>query len=430
MDNGTWQFFKNGIGGVVKTLVDTDSASTASITELYPYVGAYNSNFELNFGQKPFKFPPPDGFQPLNGANLRPETVITRPDQYVGVTIYTGNASSRSIVVGNKPDFVWIKNRDASRSHNLFDSVRGANKPLFSDQNIAALSDGRLTSFNYDGFNLDSDNAVNGNNEGHVAWTWKAGGNKNTFNVDDVGYASAAAAGLTGGLTVTGASVGTKQGFSIIKATGSNSQNSFKHGLGKVPKFVIAKDINNSRAWYIYHGSLGANYRASFDDVQFTSDSGYFGGGMTDTLVTLKSGGSGGNNYNGANMIYYIWADVPGLQKFGKYTGNNDSDAADGPFVELGFRPGLVAIKRSNGTGNWIVYDNKRDTINPLDGRLKWNTSGANVNNSGYNIDFLSNGFKITGGNNDNYNAASDYIYCAWAEAPTFNLYGAQSNAR
>ena len=47
---------------------------------------------------------------------------------------------------------------------------------------------------------------------------WKAGGNKNTFNVDDVGYASAAAAGLDGGtITPTGASVGTKQGFSIIK---------------------------------------------------------------------------------------------------------------------------------------------------------------------------------------------------------------------
>ena len=45
----------------------------------------------------------------------------------------------------------------------------------------------------------------------------EAGGSKNTFNVDDVGYASAAAAGLDGGTaTVTGASVGTKQGFSII----------------------------------------------------------------------------------------------------------------------------------------------------------------------------------------------------------------------
>ena len=32
-----------------------------------------------------------------------------------------------------------------------------------------------------------------------IAWTaGKAGGNKNTFNVDDVGYASAAAAGLDG----------------------------------------------------------------------------------------------------------------------------------------------------------------------------------------------------------------------------------------
>ena len=87
-------------------------------------------------------------------------------------------------------------------------------------------------------------------------------------------------------------------------------------------------------------------------------------------------------------------------------------------------------IKRQNGTGNWIVYDNKRDTFNPLNGRLYWNTNSANVDNSGYNIDFLSNGFRITGGNNDNYNAASNYIYAAWAEAPASNLYGGQSNAR
>ena len=35
-----------------------------------------------------------------------------------------------------------------------------------------------------------------------VAWTWKAGGNKNTFNIDDVGYASAAAAGLTAAVSL------------------------------------------------------------------------------------------------------------------------------------------------------------------------------------------------------------------------------------
>ena len=61
----------------------------------------------------------------------------------------------------------------------------------------------------------------------------RAGGNKNTFNVDDVGYASAAAAGLTAGtITPTGASVGTKQGFSIIKWTAPDPQ-----------------DNNNSASW-------------------------------------------------------------------------------------------------------------------------------------------------------------------------------------
>ena len=44
-----------------------------------------SQDWNVNFGQKPFKFPPPDGFQPLNAANTRPETVISRPDQYVGV---------------------------------------------------------------------------------------------------------------------------------------------------------------------------------------------------------------------------------------------------------------------------------------------------------------------------------------------------------
>ena len=50
-----------------------------------------------NFGQKPFKFAPPEGFQPLNNANTRPETVITRPDQYVGITTYTGAGGTKKV---------------------------------------------------------------------------------------------------------------------------------------------------------------------------------------------------------------------------------------------------------------------------------------------------------------------------------------------
>ena len=80
-----------------------------------------------NFGQKPFKFPPPDGFQPLNTANVRPETVIARPDQYVGISTWTGDsAASRNIDIGIKPDLVWLKNRFVDGRTVVFDdSVRG-----------------------------------------------------------------------------------------------------------------------------------------------------------------------------------------------------------------------------------------------------------------------------------------------------------------
>ena len=36
-----------------------------------------SSSMTANFGQKPFKFPPPEGFQPLNAANVRPESDFT-----------------------------------------------------------------------------------------------------------------------------------------------------------------------------------------------------------------------------------------------------------------------------------------------------------------------------------------------------------------
>ena len=71
------------------------------------------------------------------------------------------------------------------------------------------------------------------------------GGNKNTFNVDDVGYSSASDAGLTGGsYSLTGASVGTKQGFSIVEWThSSGTAGTINHGLTQAPTVVIYKSL-------------------------------------------------------------------------------------------------------------------------------------------------------------------------------------------
>jgi hypothetical protein len=180
-----------------------------------------------NWGQKPFKFPPPAGFQPLALANT-PRPSIVRPDQYVGVTTYTGTSGATSVSnLQFKPDLVWLKNRDSGDGwHQWRDSVRGGDKNLASNS-TAAESDASTKNliFNSNGFTLTGTTDSRDDNydgDDYVAWCWKAGGNSNTFNINDVGYDTASAAGLTAGtITPTGASVNTKSGFSIITYTGS-----------------------------------------------------------------------------------------------------------------------------------------------------------------------------------------------------------------
>ena len=138
-------------------------------------------------------------------------------------------------------------------------------------------------------------------------------------------------------------------------------------------------------------------------------------------------GGQG--NRGTTDFIAYSWHDVPGLQKFGTYEGNNSTD---GPFIELGFRPAIIIFKNIDSSSpNWEIYDfTERDKINPYGKVLCPNSNIAeNDVSASYPADALSNGIKIRH-NGAAVNAVNTYIYAAWAEAPTFNLYGAQSNAR
>jgi hypothetical protein len=279
------------------------------------------------------------------------------------------------------------------------------------------------------GFDFGSETYYNASSTNYVAWTWKAGGNKNTFNVDDVGYASAAAAGLTGGdITPSGASVGKKQGFSIVKFTGSGSGTpSIPHGLLEAPTFIIQKDTGATTSWrvFAYDGSTWKIGNLNNTDA-FVS--------ATETAPTSSLFYANGNGNAANTQIAYLWHDVPGLQKFGSYVANG---AADGTFVELGFRPALVWIKSESFTNsytNWDINDSVRDTYNPADATLAANLSDTeNSGNIGtQKIDFLSNGFKIrqeptsSSKNTD----GETYIYCAWAEAPSVDLFGGGANAR
>ena len=123
-------------------------------------------------------------------------------------------------------------------------------------------------------------------------------------------------------------------------------------------------------------------------------------------------------------MITYCFAEVEGFSNFGSYVGTG----ASGNTVVTGFEPAFVMVKRSSGTGNWEMFDNKRDTENPRNKVLFANLSNAEQDLTPFEpkiIDFVENGFilqddasDLTGGTNFNISGQS-YIYMAFAADPT-----------
>ena len=133
-------------------------------------------------------------------------------------------------------------------------------------------------------------------------------------------------------------------------------------------------------------------------------------------------------NTDGSDYTMYSWHSVPGVQKFGKYIGNNNSD---GPFIETGMRPELVIFKKISADGDpWLVYDGTRNRFNLANKRIFLNNTNQESTSDDYAIDILSNGFKIRT-SDTSWNAdGATFIYMAWAEAPSIALYGSQSTAR
>ncbi len=109
----------------------------------------------------------------------------------------------------------------------------------------------------------------------------------------------------------------------------------------------------------------------------------------------------------------YCWSEVPGYSKFGSYLGNNSTD---GTYVNLGFKPALLIIKRTDANDGWMMYDNKREPTNPNDSRLQADVNDDEYEGNAARLDFLSNGFKLRNTDNDTNNG--DYLFCAWAESP------------
>ena len=346
-------------------------------------------------------------------------TAIDDSSAFFKCQLYVGDGSANHAITFDdtdtdmQPDFVWIKNRDTTDSHCLFDSVRGATKLLSSNATTAESTDtDTLDSFATDGFQVDADVKVNTNAEDYVAWCWKANGS-GSANTD-------------GSINTTATSANTTAGFSINQWDGSDADGTLGHGLNVAPRCIIIKNQDAAEQWYVYHESMGNGNRMVLNDTSAQSSAADWWQDTSPTTSVISLSGVDGINGN-ADMIAYCWHDVQGFSKFGGYTGNGN---ADGTFIYTGFRPAWVMFKGVDATTDWYIYDFKRKTFNVNDTALKAQASDAEFT-SGVNLfDGVSNGIKIRGNGSVVNTSGNTYIYMAFAEAPFVNSNGVPCNAR
>jgi hypothetical protein len=350
-------------------------------------------------------------------------TTIDDPTSFFNTVTYSGSNSDQSITgINFQPDWVWIKNRSSTPSHMLNDVVRGAGKQINSDNANAELDRTYFKSFDSDGFSLEGNvSDYNQNSSNFVGWSWLAG---TSFSND------ASSTGV-GSIDSSG-SINTTAGFSIIGFTGNaQTGTTIAHGLGVKPNVIILKNRGPDVAnWQVYHSSLTATHYIQLNSTGAATDSNtrWNDTEPTSTVFTTGSSGDVKGDSSGETFIAYCFTSKKGFSKFGSYTGNGN---ADGPFVYTGFRPAWVMIKKTSGTGNWMIMDNKRSAsggFNVLGERIK-----ANTNEAGSTADYqdnISNGFKIRTTASSWNDSGGTYIYLAFAESPFVNSNGIPNNAR
>ena len=424
--NNTWVNASNGSAG------DPAAGTNPTITfsekgqKHYPKMINNLGNVSVNFGQQGFTYTPPDGFQALNSKNLATVngTGVVRPQRHFDTLIYTGNNNSGRVITGLefKPDFVWFKKRSSgSQNHTLYDSVRGAGKRLMlpSTDGEGTVSD-ELTSFNDGGFTIDTDNFQNENGKDYVAWCWRAGG--------------AAVTNTVGNISAQ-VSANDEAGFSIITYTGDgNTSGNVGTGLRSTQPldWAIVKRRDSTSDWQVGHRASGQSsnfaYHTNLNDTSALSGSSPYHMGTQNYTNGDRLYLAEGGLTSSATYVAYVWQERPGFSAFGSYTGNGN---ADGPFINLGFRPAWIMFKLvDGGNDDWPIYDIKRDPINVCDHRLFANTATEEGAVGQEHFDILSNGIKFRKQKNPFNNSGKIYIYMAFAERPSGTIFGLDANGR
>ena len=411
--NNTYVNNSSGNAGNPATGANALVTFTAN-TLMFPKFLSNRTDLTVNFGQEAFRHLPPSGFLPVSTNTINKSPFI-RPQKHFDVILYTGqNTSSLYNVTGLEfsPDLVIGKTRTTSMDNIFIDTVRGNDKQINCPDNSAEVTRGSAAyRFLKDGFAVATAGNMN-NPQNYTAACWKAGGPAVT-NTD--------------GTISAQVSANVEAGFSIIKYTASASGGgTVGHGLSKKPEIQWTKNLNKSQDWAVQFTSKSPVNSGSNDNFYMFLNTNAARGDTSEYFTATTNKSPEGSGSNGDSIIIYTWHSVPGYSKIGMFMGNNSSS---GPFVYCGFRPAWVIWKRSNGTENWVIVNNKTSPINPVDLFLRMDETSTESSGAA-TCDFVSNGFTLRNSDTKSNANGDYYLFMAFAEQPLSTPYGSQANAR
>jgi hypothetical protein len=424
-----WASRWNASGYTQKIGISNDGGDayplTAYLAEVYNIDGSAKSptdfgQFDANNNWVPKAY---TGSYGTNGFYL---PMNTRGGSGFSIATWRGNGGSSTSGnstfvsgLGFSPDLIWIKGRTNTRPGAIVDTVRGIGTGRYKSL-TPSNADGETSTETYSGvtggvITIDSDgfqvkarsgwvaDNYNATGEGFVAWCWDAG----TTTVSN-----------TAGTITSSVRANTTYGTSIVTWTGNGVTGAtVGHGLGAVPALIICKETSVSGDyWHVKHKSTASNTNLYLNQTLASTAAAAVGDGVladlsSSTTFGFATAGSPNNvvavNENGVANVAYCFAEVAGFSKFGTYTGN----AAAGNSVNLGFRPALVMIKRTDSTGSWYMWDSTR-------GENSYYMTAESTNyesDVGNYITFTATGFSTTGNYANNYSGAT-YVYMAWAD--------------
>ncbi len=335
----------------------------------------------------------------IKGGNW-PNVANTPPDAFVdalfSIDLWTGNDTERTITTGldmsTNGGLVWLKNRDVSASHHLFNTVSGATYYLQSNNTNAQDDSAQsLKSFGTTGFTIGGNSNVNNSSQGFCSWSFRK----------------------------------QPKFFDIVQYSGNGSAQTLSHNLGSTPGMIIVKRTDSAGSWRVFHRSLGETKALTLQTSgeAATSSSYWNNTAPTSTQFTIGTdlSDSGTNNY-----IAYLFAHnnsdggfgEPGDQdiiKCDTYTGNDSSQD-----INVGFEPQFVMFKgTSEDNSQWNIVDTLRGlTVDQVTDKVIYaNDDGAEASEDG-NIGaeafgVTSTGFSVAGTEVLHNKNGNNYIYMA-----------------